>query len=282
MVERACPENSVLLPDLLPKQPEPWTVCRQIAIYVVFSEQLGSGSESPIRQLAEDVKAWLQRRCDLEPDHVVLCTDQDSRDINEATSADCDVVATQTDTVLLLQSAQVLAEPRCLARLYSASTNRVPIVPVLLTGTAGDTADGSVDQRKFDQWNFEQAKSTFSELGAHLSSPSIASLEQATGVATAAVGSELLQTIPNVISKPLSVGGTDTEFEAQMCDIELTLRREMATVGKTIKRTTLDTAITKNQSHGTEKPRTVARVVARARTPPRQTKPPSESVPPEP
>ena len=270
MVERACPENSVLLPDLLPKQPEPWVICRQIAMYVVFSEQLGSSSESAIRQLAEEVKAWLQRRCDLESHHVVLCTDQGGRDINEATSLDCDVVAKEADTILLLQSAQVLAEPRCLARLYSASTNRVPIVPVLLTGGAAGT---------FDHWNFEQAKSTFSELGAHLSSRSIASLEQATGVATAAVGDELLQAIPNVISKPLSVAGTDTEFEAQMCDIELTLRREMAKVGKTIKRTT---PATKTESSGDKKPRAVARVVTRASTPPRQTEPPSESVPPEP
>ena len=284
MVKTACPENAVLLPDLLPKQPEPWVVCRQIAVYILYSEQ-ASEEESAVHQLAEEVKAWLHRRCDLEPHHIVLCTKQDDqimdkRSIDEATALDCNLVAKATDTVLLLQSASVLAEPRSLARLYSASVNRVPIVPIFLTG--------AMDHGH--EWDFDQAKSTFSALGSTLSAQAVSSLETATGVSTATIGDELLQAIPNVISKPLSVGGANTEFEAQMCDIELTLRRDMAKVGNAVERTA-GTEGTKSSSMAqpkpATKPRTVARVVARrSATPPRksanQEAPPSESVPPEP
>ena len=279
MVETACPENSVLLPDLVPKKPEPWVISRQIAIYVVYSEKLAAGLDSSLQQLAEEVKAWLQRRCDLESHHIVLCTEHNSgiREINEATTLDCEAVVKDTDIVLVLQSSEVLLEPRCLARLYSASINRVPIVPILLTG-GGKDAGGS-----FTQWSFEQAKLTFSELGATLSSQAITSLERATGAATTTIGDELLQAIPNVISKPLTVGGVTTEFEAQMCDMELTLRREMATVGKAVVRTTpTTTENAENPARSKQRVRAVARVIGRSGTPPRRRQPLAENVPPEP
>ena len=274
MVSTACPENAVLLPDLLPKQPDPWIVCRQIAVYILYSEQ-GMEEGSAVHQLAMEVKAWLHRRCDLEPHHIALCTKQDEqfmdkRSIDEATALDCNLVAKETDTVLLLQSASVLAEPRTLARLYSATVNRVPIVPICLTGSI----DGG-------EWDFEQAKSTFAALGSTLSTQAVSSLEAATGVSTATVGDELLQAIPNVISKPLSVGGADTEFEAQMCDIELTLRRDMAKVGKPVERI-------KSVAQPTSKPKPATKplVAKRSDTPPRnsanQQVPPLESIPPEP
>ena len=169
------------------------------------------------------MKAWLHRRCDLEDHQIVLCTDKcQARRINEVVASDCEVVLKQCDTVLLLQSADVLAEPRCLARLYCASANRVPIVPVLLTGSTS-----------FQEWNFEESKKILSQLGGHINSEDVSSaLSAATGASSSGVGLELVRTIPNVISKPLSVKGIDTEFEAQMCDIELTLRRDMAKVGK--------------------------------------------------
>ena len=215
MVEVSCPENEALLPDLAPQEVEPWIVSRPIAIYIVFAEQ-----DPLMKKLAEDVKDWLCRRCDLASDSIGLCSDSSAgRSIGDATPGDCDDVATNVDTVLLLQSEQVLAEPRSLARLYAAVVNGAPIVPVYLTS--------SKQENESKLWNFETSKLKLKHLG-HLSSADASSVAAASGASAPQVGKVLSQVIPNVISKPLEIEGAGTQFEAQMLDIQQSLRREMA------------------------------------------------------
>jgi hypothetical protein len=216
MVKVACPENAALLPDLAPVPQEPWTVARSIAIYIVYAEQ-----DPLIKKLAENTKEWLRRRCDLAPELISLCSDSSAgRSISDVTPGDCDDVADNVDTVLMLQSKQVLADPRSLARLYVAVTNRAPVVPVHLTS--------SKEELKSKLWDFETAGSTLDRLDEVLAPADAAALSVACGGASAGqVGKILAQVIPNVISKPLGMDGVATQFEAQMLDIELTLRREM-------------------------------------------------------
>jgi hypothetical protein len=71
------------------------------------------------------------------------------------------------------------------------------------------------------------AKQWLSNLDIDLSASAVRNLESATGEAAAMVGSALMSTIPNIISKPLQVDTSTEEFEAQMLDIELSLRRAL-------------------------------------------------------
>jgi hypothetical protein len=269
MVQVACPENEALLPDLAPQSVDPWIIARPIAIYIIFAEK-----EQQMKKTAEDAKDWLCRRCDLAPDSIRLCSDSSGdRSISDATAGDCDDVANNVDTVLLLQSKQVLAEPRSLARLYVAIANRTPIVPVNLT---------SSDEKDKDKlWNFETAKPTLERLEAVLNVDQNQSLAAASGASAAEVGAVLAQVIPSVISKPLEIEGVRTQIEAQMLDIELTLRREMpaasvatttAAPRKTVKTTAKNdegvppAAVAKPQNKNVTPPRArvAARVVTRA------------------
>ena len=238
MVDVACAENAALLPDLAPLKPEPWICARPVPIYIVCSEY-----DDQIQKQAAEVKAWLCRRADLQPAQVVVASDASGRKIDDAQAGDVDIID-DVDTVVLLQSKDLLSQPRCLARLYAANTNRAPIVTVHLAGVAGE-------------WNFETAKSDLQNLDNTLAQAQASALTAACGAAPAAVGRVLSQVIPNVISKPLEIGGAPTQFEvstapvplvadvaltsitlawtrglqAQMLDIHLTLRREMAAAG---------------------------------------------------
>jgi hypothetical protein len=215
MVKVACPENEALLPYLTAQSVEPWIVARPIAIYIIYAEQ-----DEQLRKVAEDVKDSLCRRCDIAPDLIRLCSDSSAgRSISDAMAGDCDDVADDVDTVLLLQSKQVLAEPRSLARLYVAVANRAPIVPVYLTSPT--------EENKSKMWNFDTAEQTLERLDEDLGPTEASSLAAASGASAAQVGKVLAHVIPSVISKPLEMDGMRPQFEAQMHDIELTLRREM-------------------------------------------------------
>jgi hypothetical protein len=268
MVNVACPENAALLPDLVPQSVEPWILARSIAIYIVFAEQ-----DPLMNQLAKDVKEWLCRRCDLAPELIALCSDGNSDDDNvSATAGDCDDVADNVDTVLLLQSKQVLAEPRSLARLYVAVAKAgAPIVPVHLTS--------STEEYQSKLWDFDESKATLERLDQVLGQTESSSLAAAcSGVSSGQVGKVLAQVIPAVISKPLEIDGVRTQFEAQMLDIELSLRLKMPTglaattksaaaagSGGGLKRATTVAKTTASSSEGIP-PRVVARVVKRAPT----------------
>jgi hypothetical protein len=269
MVQVACPENEALLPDLAPQSVDPWIIARPIAIYIIFAEK-----EQQMKKMAEDAKDWLCRRCDLASDSIRLCSDSSGdRSISDATAGDCDDVGNNVDTVLLLQSKQVLAEPRSLARLYVAIANHTPIVPVNLT---------SSDEKDKDKlWNFETTTPTLERLEKVLNVDQNQSLAAASGASAAEVGAVLAQVIPSVISKPLEIEGVRTQIEAQMLDIELTLRREMpaasvatttAAPWKTVKTTAKNeegvppAAVAKPQNKNVTPPRArvAARVVTRA------------------
>ena len=259
MVGVHCPENAALLPDLVPHDAEPWIVSRPIAIYIVYAEQ-----DDQIKKVAESMKEWICRRCDIAPELVCLCSDSSdsSSDKNLGTVAGgCDDVATNVDTVIMLQSKRILNEPRSLARLYTAIVNRAPIVPVCLTYQKTE------DESKL--WNFETSKATLESLD-HLSPSEVAAVAGACGVSAKQVGTALAQTIPNVISKPLAINGALTQFEAQMLDIELTLRREMPSAGKVAAKNSAkgvtDEGVPPAQSPRKDKPvraRIAARVVSR-------------------
>ena len=99
-----------------------------------------------------------------------------------------------------------------------------------------------------------------------------AAVAAASGVSANHVGKVLSQVIPNVISKPLNIDGVGTQFEAQMLDIELTLRREMPAASVATTTAARRNTAAKTTSEGvppaartaTAKTRVAARVVARA------------------
>ena len=55
-----------------------------------------------------------------------------NRGMNDAVPGDLDTATNECDSVLLLQSAKVMFEPRNLARLFAAMNSGVPIVPAVL------------------------------------------------------------------------------------------------------------------------------------------------------
>ena len=60
---------------------------------------------------------------------------QNGRDraVNDAAPADLAEIKVNVDAVLLIQSANVMSEPRSLARLYTAVKSGVPIIPAVMT-----------------------------------------------------------------------------------------------------------------------------------------------------
>ena len=71
------------------------------------------------------VKHCLEQRTDLDPARIVVggAPPQPGRALHDAAEHDVAAVAA-ADCVLFLQSAGVLAEPRCLARLFAAVSRR--------------------------------------------------------------------------------------------------------------------------------------------------------------
>jgi hypothetical protein len=110
----------------------------------------------------------------------------------------------------------VLLHPRCLARLYTAAKHEVPIVPVVLTSN-----------KKEEQglmYNFETAKPMLQHLSDYIETPATAALETATGTSIETVGLALSLLLHNIISKPYGLGATLNEVDAQMTEIERTVR----------------------------------------------------------
>jgi len=220
MVQRATPENEQLLSflDVDKVEPDPWVFRRPVAVYIIFAE---CGSME-VLQGAHKIKDWLAQNAGLDASKISLCSLSagDISDVASASIEDCQIAMRDTDVVMLLQTKQALEEPRCLSRLYMAAKFEVPIVPVCLSGlTASD-----------QQYNFETAKPWLQSLEANLGDAArAANITHAVGTTVEVVGNVLAETIPNMISKPLGMNSADSDFQAQMLDIELTLRRTLST-----------------------------------------------------
>lgn len=215
LVNKVCPENASLLDDLQPVEADLWPVVLKHAVYIIHEEQ----NPTIVAQAAK-TRQWLLDNTKLNEDQVVLQIDTCSgrtRDINDVTPADLVPIAEESDCVLLVQSANVMKEPRCLSRLYTATTYQVPIVPVVLMKSKAEH-----DKLVYD---FDAAKHMMEDLGSHVDATVSAAVAQATKTSINAVGLALSLVLPNIISKPVGLDASKGELHAQMSEVERTLRR---------------------------------------------------------
>ena len=98
---------------------------------------------------------------------------QNGRDraVNDAAPADLVEIKVDVDAVLLIQSVNVMSEPRSLARLYAAVKSDVPIIPAVMTSAAAE--------HKNLLYNFEAAKPHMEELSRNLDAGAVVALEAA-------------------------------------------------------------------------------------------------------
>ena len=194
-VMHACPENDSLLQDLAPVQPKPWKPVRNIAAYIIHSE-----SDAMACEAAADIKQWLQVSCGLDKSEVMLHEETVSTkpraDEFDVAEDDLLTVADSVDAVILVQTSSVLFEARSLARIYSAVRNHVPVVAVQLTSSRPAELDLL--------YKFDAAESLMQNMERQLPPNVTAAVQKATHQTIAAVGKELLRTIPAIISKEVS------------------------------------------------------------------------------
>ncbi len=210
LVDVVCPENASLIPELHKQSMlEEWPVRLTYAVYMILEEQ-----NPVVIDIADEMKSWLVRNTALEAEHIYIQVG--SRAPADVEATDMTAVAEQVDCVLLLQTSKVLYEPRCLARLYAAAKCRVPIVPVFLMSSNKEQQDLV--------YNFEVAKPMLENLGDYLEESTASALVAATGTSIEAVGLALSLLLPNIISKPYQLAGSVNENDAQMTEIERTLR----------------------------------------------------------
>jgi Ca2+-binding EF-hand superfamily protein len=212
LVRRACPENRSLLADIESREVEPWPTTRQYAVYIVYDEK-----SQDITPRVEQIKQWLVDNTDLDENQVLLQGDEAAAEIS--TTGPMTAVSKHSDSVLLIQSAKVLHEPRSLVCLYAAASHSVPLVPVVLTKSKPEDAALVYD--------FVAAKSLMENLSVGIGLEASSVLEQATAVPADEVGLALSRVLPNVISKPLGLSSSEGEFNAQMTEVEATLRRSI-------------------------------------------------------
>ena len=88
-----------------------------------------------IVETAELIKDHLIENTDLDQIQIAVQIDQQNgrdRAVNDAAPADLAQIRVEVDAVLLIQSANVMSEPRSLARLYAAMKSGVPIIPAVI------------------------------------------------------------------------------------------------------------------------------------------------------
>lgn len=217
MVETFCPENQPLLQDVSAAKSTPWVVQRKLAVLVVHGESNGPMAA----ELSLQIKLWLCARCNLPAAAVELTSESTKRDTNTASASDLDTAAEHADIVLLVQTPEILKEARLLAMLFAATAGSVPVVPVCLL-----SADPEHQQSV--GYDFARAKHALDHLDEHLDSAASTALANATGESAREVGLRLGRVIPLVITKPLAADSLGPRFEAQMQDIEATLRDTLA------------------------------------------------------
>ena len=218
-VKHVCPENADLLPESteLDKQ-QPWPVERKYAVYIVHEEL-----NPEIAVKAAELKSWLLQHTGLVDEQVMLHTKvgtTGTRQLNDAQPPDTQAVKNDTDCVLLVQSANVLLEPRCVAALYAVTTHHIPIVcTVVMTDEA----------RKLLRYDFATASQVLENLPTYAGAEASLAIANATGTSTKAVGLELCKVLPNIISKPLSLDESSGDNEGEFREIERTLRQASTT-----------------------------------------------------
>ena len=217
---------------------EPWSVKRKFAVYIIHEEQ-----SAEIVEKAEMMKVWLAKNTDLTVGHIAIQIDQNEgrdRAVDDAAPSDLKQIKEEVDTVLLIQSAKVMSEPRSIARLYIAATCGIPIVPAVLTAQKPEL--------KRLLYNFETAKLMMEDLPAHIGDDAVIALESAlandirlgdesttfevedrSGMKAKSAGQALSELLPHIISKPLGLDIAESEIDAQMAEIESALRKGSAT-----------------------------------------------------
>lgn len=185
MADHVCPENEPLIPENMKDEDTEWPILNTYATYVIFDQQANE-----ITDMATKLKTWLTSKTQLEAKHVQL---QEQDPGKPVTADECRVID-DTDSVVVLQSAGLLINSRCLALLYMAAISGKQIVPVVIM-----TDD---HEKKHLLYEFERVKPVLSNLQEHLGAAQSAALEAATGTTTAKIGSHLNAIIPNIISKP--------------------------------------------------------------------------------
>lgn len=225
LVSKACPENNDLLPDLTPGDEDCWHgLHKRSSVYIMHEDGSAIVSEQ-----AYGVKHWLICRTALSNEQVVTqgdMQDDSDRDLNDCAEHDCRPIATGVDCVILLQTSQVLQQPRTLARLYTAIKNNVPVVPVVLQ--PADNTYGDLT------YSFERVKPILYGLDENLDQRAQDALDTACGVKALVLGIAIATVLPNLISKPLGLHKCDTpgrllhyreDINAQMQEIEHAVRR---------------------------------------------------------
>jgi hypothetical protein len=185
MADHACPENEPLIPEHMIDEDTVWPILNTYATYVIFDQEANE-----IKDMATELKTWLASHTQLETKHVQL---QEQGREKQVTANECRAID-DTDSVVVLQSAGLLSNSRCLALLFMAATSGKQIVPVVI-----QTNDS---EKKHLLYNFEEVKPALNNLQEHLGEAQSAALEAATGSTTAKIGSHLNAIIPNIISKP--------------------------------------------------------------------------------
>ena len=213
-VKIACPTNQALMVDFERRTAEPWSVKRKFAVYIIHEEQ-----SAEIVEKAEMMKVWLAKNTDLTVGHIAIQIDQNEgrdRAVDDAAPSDLKQIKEEVDTVLLIQSAKVMSEPRSIARLYIAATCGIPIVPAVLTAQKPEL--------KRLLYNFETAKLMMEDLPAHIGDDAVIALESAlandirlgdesttfevedrSGMKAKSAGQALSELLPHIISKPLGL-----------------------------------------------------------------------------
>ena len=126
-------------------------------------------------------------------------------------------MSSEVDAVLVLQSSKLLHEARCVSLLYAAIQQQVPVIPINLT------SDNSIT-RSVVCYDFEAARSMMHDLSKHMHPRAIDAIQVTTSATAEAVGAELGDFLPNIISKPLALHATVSEVNAQMEDVVSTVR----------------------------------------------------------
>ena len=174
-----------------------------------------------IVEAAKMVKTWFNENTALSVESVKIQIEQQragsylsyqDRAVNDAAPADLEQI---------MQSANVMSEPRSLARLYIADKCGIPIVPVVLSSSLAE------HKSMMYMYNFEAAKPMMEDLPKHIDADAVAMLENALkegGQTADTVGKALAQLVPNIISKQLGIQGMDVDIDPQMAEISKALR----------------------------------------------------------
>ena len=147
--------------------------------------------------------------CTYSRNNTSLCADSDDGDdLRELIRHVLD-----SDAVVLLQSDDVLAHPRCLLELYAAATAGIPIVSLVCSGKGYD---------------FAAAEDYVLHLDTSLVASNVGVLE-AHGAPVLRVAHVLWTCIPNSISVPFNSSGSENAIRAAVADLVRAMQRAKAT-----------------------------------------------------